>query len=328
MFRPRPGGGFFSAWSGGAECNIRGVTATHHIQANTNGRLHSASEPTITPLNRGFLYGDAIYEVWRTYGGVVFTWREHYDRLERSAAALELELPWSREELWTQIARTAAAFRTASGFAGELYIRLQVSRGGGPIGLDPALADRAEFVILVQPCPLPAPEIRRRGVRLATSNLRRNPIDCLSPAWKTGNYLNNILGMREARRLGADDVLMLNLQGEITESSTSNVGFVRDGVILTPPMSAGILGGITRSLLLREVAPAAGFEVREVTLRPTDLPGMQEAFVLSTTKDVLPVCAIDEVAFRVEPDGVVSRLHVAMEGYGHREAADHPELRV
>ncbi len=301
---------------------------TNYIQANTNGRLHSAAEPALAPLNRGFLYGDAIYEVWRTYRGVVFTWRQHYDRLERSAAALYLELPCSREEMWTQIARTTAAFRSATGFDGELYIRLQVSRGGGPIGLDPALADRAEFSILVQPCPLPSPEVRRRGLRLATATLRRNPIDCLSPAWKTGNYLNNILGMREARRLGADDVLMLNLQGEITESSTSNIGFVRAGEILTPPMSAGILGGITREILLREVAPAAGWVVRETALRPADLPGMEEAFVLSTTKDILPVYAIDDVAFPMEPEGVVSRLHAAMEIYGQREAAAHPELRV
>jgi branched-chain amino acid aminotransferase len=121
---------------------------------------------------------------------------------------------------------------------------------------------------------------------------------------------------------------MLNLQGEITESSISNVGFVRDGVILTPPMGAGILGGITRAILLGEVAPAAGFVVQETTLRPSDLPGMEEAFVLSTTKDVLPVHAIDDVVFRVEPEGVVGRLHAAMEAYGQRAAAANPELRV
>lgn len=325
---PAACGGFFSTWSGAPPGNTETVTATNYIQANTNGRLHPAHEPSVSPLNRGFLYGDAIYEVWRTYQGVVFTWREHYDRLERSAASLHLDLPWSRPEMWTQIARTAAAFRKETGSGGELYIRLQVSRGGGPIGLDPALADRAEYSILVQPCPLPSAEVRQRGIRLATSGLRRNPIECLSPAWKTGNYLNNILGMREARRKGADDVLMLNLRGEVTESSTSNVGFVRDGVVLTPPLDAGILGGITRGLVLREVAAAAGVAVREAAIRPTDLPGMQEAFVLSTTKDVLSVSAIDEVTFPVKPDGIAGRLHAAMEEYGRREAAAHPELRV
>lgn len=304
------------------------MSSPTYIQANTNGRLHPAHEPAVSPLNRGFLYGDAIYEVWRTYEGVVFTWREHYDRLERSAASLALDLPWSRAEMWTQIARTAAAFRAQAGFAGELYIRLQVSRGGGPIGLDPALADRAEYSILVQPCPLPSAEVRRRGIRLAIAALRRNPIDCLSPAWKTGNYLNNILGLREARGKGADDVLMLNLRGEVTESSTSNVGLVRDGVVLTPPMEAGILGGITRGLVLREIAGAAGVTVREVSIRPEELPGMTEAFVFSTTKDVLSVYAIDDVTFAVRPDGVAARLHAAMEAYGRREAAAHPELRV
>ncbi len=304
------------------------MSTINYIQANTNGRLHSADEPAVRPLNRGFLYGDAIYEVWRTCHGVVFTWREHYERLERSAASLELVLPWTRAEMWSEVARTAAAFRSATGFAGELYIRLQVSRGGGPIGLDPALADRAEFTLLVQPCPLPSAEVRRRGIRLAISDLRRNPIEALSPAWKTGNYLNNILGLREARRKGADDVLMLNLRGEVTESSTSNIAFVRDGEVLTPRMEAGILGGITRHLVLRVLAPEAGFTVRETDIRAEELPGMAESFVFSTTKDVLGVYAIDDLAYPVRPDGAAARLHAAMERYGEREAASHPELRV
>src|SRR4051794_9091793 len=103
-----------------------------YIQANTNGRLHSAAEPSLTPLNRGFLYGDAIYEVWRTFAGTVFAWEEHFTRLENSARALYLDLPWSRTEMLAEIRRTVAAFRAATDFRGELYIRLQISRGAGP----------------------------------------------------------------------------------------------------------------------------------------------------------------------------------------------------
>ena len=299
------------------------------IQANTNGRLHPAHEPSLPPLNRGFLYGDAVYEVWRTYHGVIFAWEEHRARLARSAAALHLEIPLAAAELLAELRRTAAAYRTETRFDGELYLRLQVTRGAGPIGLDVALADRPDFVILVQPCPLAPPDLLRSGLRLSiATGLRRNPAESLSPAWKTGNYLNNILALREARARGADEVLMLNLAGELTEAAVSNVAFVQKGVVLTPPLSAGILGGITRALLLAEVAPQAGVAVRETAVRPADLAGMDECFLLSTTKDVVPVAAIDDRRFVVGPDTVTSRLKAAFAAHVRSYADAHPDLAV
>jgi branched-chain amino acid aminotransferase len=299
------------------------------IQANTNGRLHSAHEPSLSPLDRGFLYGDAIYEVWRTYDRTIFAWNEHFDRLEKSARALALVLPWTREEILREIVRTAAAFRATVSFQGDVYIRLQVSRGAGPIGLDVALADRAEFVLLVQPCPVNSPEVLRRGVKLSLAvDLRRNPIESLSPAWKTGNYLNNILCLREARARGADDVVMLNLRGEITEAATSNIAFVRDNELLTPPLEAGILGGITRGLLLGRIAPAAGVRAREAVLLPQDLAGMTECILLSSTKDVTPVGAIDDLQFKVGPDTTSAKLKAAFVDYYRESTAANPELRV
>ena len=113
----------------------------HYIQANTNGRLQPADAPSVSPLNRGFLYGDAIYEVWRTHSGVIFTWQEHWARLERSADALYLKLPLAAGPMLDEIKRTVSAYRQHTKDKGELYIRLQVTRGNGPIGLDPELAD-------------------------------------------------------------------------------------------------------------------------------------------------------------------------------------------
>lgn len=299
------------------------------IQANTNGRLHSAHEPSLSPLNRGFLYGDAIYEVWRTYNHVLFAWEEHCVRLERSAAALYLPLPWTRAEILAEIRRTVAAFRETTAFAGDVYIRLQVSRGAGPIGLDIGLADRAEFLLLVQPCPANSTEVMRRGLKLSVAtSLRRNPIESLSPAWKTGNYLNNILGLREARSRGADEVLMLNLRGEITEASTSNVAFVRDGEIVTPPLDSGILSGITRGLVLDRIASAAGLRAREATIRQDDFPRLTECFLLSSTKDISPVGAIDDRVFTVGGETVTARLKSAFAAYTAESAAAHPELRL
>jgi branched-chain amino acid aminotransferase len=162
---------------------------------------------------------------------------------------------------------------------------------------------------------------------LATG-LRRNPIESLNPAWKTGNYLNNILGLREALARGADDVVMLNLRGEITEAATSNIAFVRGGELITPPLSVGILGGITRDLLLSQVAPTAGVRVHEAVVTPADLAGMTECFLLSSTKDISPVAAIDEARFSVAPESVAMRLKGAFADYTRKVAVAHPERKV
>jgi branched-chain amino acid aminotransferase len=299
------------------------------IQANTNGTLHAADAPAITPLNRGFLYGDAIYEVWRTFDSTVFAWREHYDRLERSARALHLTLPRTSEHMFAEVARTVAAFRGATAFRGDVYIRLQVSRGGGAIGLDVALADRPEFSLLVQPCPENPPDSSSRVLKLSIAlALRRNPIESLRPAWKTGNYLNNILCLREARARGADDVVMLNLRGEVTEAATSNLAFVRDGEVVTPRLDAGILEGITRGFLLATVAPRAGIRASETVVLPKDLAGMKECFLLGTTRVITPVSAIDDLRFEIGADTIAMRLKAEFTAYMRESAAAHPELKV
>jgi branched-chain amino acid aminotransferase len=297
------------------------------IQASTNGRLHSAHEPSVAPLNRGFLYGDAIYEVWRTYHGVIFAWEEHWARLERSARALHLSLPLAAAQMLVEIKRATAAWRAATGDGGEIYIRLQVTRGGGPIGLDPALADKADYVILVQKLALPTSELVRTGLKLSLATaLHRNSPATLDPAWKTGNYLNNILCLREAKARGADEVVMTNLAGEIAEAAVCNLMFVRDGVVITPPLGAGILGGITRDLLLKNIAARAGVIAREETLRPSDLAGCEECFLTSTTRDVQPVRAIDGTGYRVGEGTVALRLKQAFADYVAEYASAWPEL--
>ncbi len=303
--------------------------AAHFIQANTNGRLHPASEPSISPLNRGYLYGDAIYEVWRTYEGIIFTWEEHWARLFRSAKSLYMELPFTPAQILSEIRHTVAAYRERSNDAGELYIRIQITRGAGAIGLDTALADRADFVLLVQPCPTMSEAKIREGLTLSlATSLHRNPVDALNPAWKTGNYLNNVLCLREARARGADDVVMTNHAGEITESAVSNIAFVRDGAVVTPPLAAGILGGITRDLLLTKIGAAAGVPVREAVVKPADFASMDESFLLSTTKDIAPIAAIDAAKFKLGAGTVALKLKAAFAGYMKSYAAAHPELRA
>jgi branched-subunit amino acid aminotransferase/4-amino-4-deoxychorismate lyase len=300
---------------------------THYIQANTGGRLHPASEPSISPLNRGFLYGDAIYEVWRTYHGVIFAWEEHWNRMRASARALHMPLDFPPEKIFSEIRRTVVAYREKVPGSGELYIRLQITRGAGAIGLDIALADQSGFLLLVQPCPeIPHGKVSV-GLRLSVANtLRRNPVQSLDPAWKTGNYLNNLLCLREARARGAADVVILNMAGEVTEASVSNIAFARDGMFITPPLSAGILGGITRGLILGGIAAEAGIAVSEEAVRPEDFAAMDECFLLSTTKDVVPVGEIDAARFKVGPGTVAARLKSAFARATAEYAAAHPEL--
>ncbi len=301
---------------------------TRFIQANTNGRLHSADEPVLSPLDRGFLYGDAVYEVWRTYHGVVFAFDEHWVRLEASAAALHLNLPLSAAEARSEIGRTVTAYREKHDDA-ELYTRLQISRGGGDIGLDPALADTATSVLLVQALPALPAEKLLSGVRVATArDLRRNHPRTLNPQWKSGNYLNNLLALREARAAGADEVLMLNLAGDIAEAATRSVAFVRGSTVMTPPLGTGILASITRRLLLNEVAPRARVPVQETVLRPEELSSMDEAFLLSTTKDITPIASIDNHAFTTGVSTMTWRLKQEFAAFAREHAEAHPECRV
>ncbi|MBT5901522.1 MAG: aminotransferase class IV [Opitutaceae bacterium] len=300
-----------------------------YVQANTDGVLHDAAVATVSPLNRGFLYGDGIYEVWRTYSGVIFAWEEHWERLLHSAAALGIEIPWNADVILKEIQRTVQAYRDHAAGKGELYIRLQISRGEGEIGLDSELADRCRFVILVKQLPALNERNLEVGARLSIAQrIRRNPIQCLDPAWKTGNYLNNIVGLREAKERRFDDVVFLNLRGELTEASTSNLAFIKSGKWITPPTAAGILHGITRAHVIAGLAERADLAVEERMIRPEELADFDEAMLLSTTKDVQPVGCIDDVDFQTGPGTATRILKEAFVSMARDYATAHPQFQV
>jgi len=301
----------------------------NYIQANTDGRLHDAAEPSISPLNRGFLYGDAIYEVWRTYDGVLFAFDAHFQRLRRSAAALHMDIPFDAGVLLTEIRRTASAFFEKTGQKKDIYVRLQVSRGAGPIGLDIALADKPAFVILVQYLKEHSQEVWQKGLTLSLAkSLSRNHPKTLNPAWKTGNYLNNLLCLREAKARGADEVAIINLDGAITEAAVSNLFFVNGKEILTPPSSAGILEGITRGILLSELAKNWSYDLREENIVPAQLPEFTECFLTATTQDIVPVGKIDKVSFKVGAKTVTSQVKTIFRKYVKDHCDRREELRI
>ena len=186
--------------------------------ASVDGVVTLLEDARIPVLDRGFLYGDSVYEVFRTYQGVPFLYDEHWSRLQNSAGLIYMQLPMSSDELLTQV-EAAMVFSGATAEKCDVYVRYAVTRGEGAIDLHPAASAANRLVIIVKALDAWNPDFYRTGVTLAVPNVRRNPETALSPNIKGGNYLNNVLGVVEARKLGADDCLMLNDAGLVTEAS-------------------------------------------------------------------------------------------------------------
>ncbi len=267
-----------------------------------NGRITDAREATVPVFDHGFLYGEGIYETLRTYGRRPFLFDRHMRRMRRSAALLALELPLSDAELLACVDRTLAAAEEVD----EAYIRILVTRGVGELSYAPAVCPEPTLVIIVKPLVLPPEAWFTDGIRLSTVSVRRNHPQALNPMIKSNNLLNNALAMQEALRLGADEALMLNQAGEVVECSQSNVFIVKDGVTLTPPLSAGLLPGVTREFVL-ELADEAGTEAREARIRPEDVTAADEVFITGTTRDVMPVREVDNRTVGDGAPGPVTR---------------------
>ena len=288
---------------------------------NVEGRLVPPEQAFVPVMDRGFLYGDSVYEVVRTYGGRVFELGRHLDRMDRSAARIGLSLP-PRARLESELFRTIDAAGNA-----ESYARIIVTRGEGQFGLSPHLAEGLNrLIFMVRPLELPAPEQYERGLQMAVTRTRRNPPQALDPALKTGNYLNSALALRESHAAGADDALLLDLRGQVTEASTSNVFFVQDGVVVTPPLVLGMLEGVTRGLVI-EIARGEGLLVREEPHGPEALAAADEVFVTSTIREAMAVTSLllldgekpdRRVVAGGKPGPITRRLHAAFRRYVER----------
>lgn len=254
---------------------------------NVDGALVAPEQAVVSVFDRGFLYGDSVYEVVRTYRGVLFELPAHLARLAESARRIALELPWTAERLAAESRRTVEASGNA-----ESYLRVVVTRGEGELGLDPALSSGGRVVLIAQPLSTPPPEAYTRGVKLAlVGELGQHQREAIDPAAKTGNHLNAVLAMKAARERGAYEALLLDAAGRVTEAASANVFAVRGGGLATPPLAAGILEGVTRRVVLA-LAREVGVPAAEVELRPEDLYGADEAFITSTTRELVPVVRI------------------------------------
>ena len=254
---------------------------------NVNGAIGLTGVARIPVMDRGFLYGDSIYEVFRTYRGIPLFHDEHWARFENSASLIHLRIGLSKHELTEQIRRTVRATGAASANR-DVYVRYIVTRGEGPLDLYPPPDLPTTCVIIVRAVPEWNPQFYSRGLRVAVARTRRNPADALDPNIKGGNYLNNVLGVVEARKLGADDCLMLNDAQLVTEASNSNVFFVIDGELVTPSQTAANLRGLTKAAV-HEACRAQGLPTYEREISIGALQKASECFFTSATREVMPV---------------------------------------
>lgn len=252
-----------------------------------DGVITRTEDARIPVMDRGFLYGDSIYEVFRTYRGVPLFYDEHWARFENSAALISMQLELSKEQMAEEIRQTVSMTKAAE-TGGDVYVRYTVTRGEGPIDLFPRPGLTTRYVIIVKSVQPWKPEFYSDGVRLAVTSTKRNSKSALDPNIKGGNYLNNVLGVIEARALGADDCLMLNAGGCITEASNSNVFFVLDGKLVTPAETSGNLRGLTKTAV-RQACRANGLETFEKEIALAALIEATECFLTSATREVMPV---------------------------------------
>lgn len=254
-----------------------------------NSSIVRPEDAFVSVFDRGFLFGDSVYETFRTYDGMPWLEDEHLARLGNSADRMGLPLPGGLDRVRNDVARALKESGEATA-----AVRIVVTRGGkvGLIDLDPGTAGTPDVYVLVRPYVPVAEAAYQAGIELALVGVRRNARDALDPAIKSGNYLNNMLALREAKSRGAYECVMLNKDGFLAEGSTSNVFLVKDGVLATPALDSGILAGVTRAYLLG-LARAEGIPVREALLRESDLRAADEVFISGSLKEVLPVARVD-----------------------------------
>ncbi|MEK6583111.1 MAG: branched-chain-amino-acid transaminase [Nitrospirota bacterium] len=264
-----------------------------------NNRVVPESDARVSVFDHGFLYGDGIYETMRAYDGVVFMLDEHIRRLHRSASLIGLRIPKNVAGIKAAIHKTLEANSLKNA-----YIRLTVSRGSGPVGLDPELCKKPTFVIIANKFKEYPKTYYKNGIKLIISGTKRNLKEAVNPQIKSLNFLNNILAKAEAKERGAHEALMLNSMGYLTEGTISNIFFISNQILCTPSTNCGILDGITRKIIL-ELAVKNRIKIKEGRFRKEALYNASEAFITNTTMEVMPVCRVDKNKYKV---GTITKL--------------------
>jgi branched-chain amino acid aminotransferase len=271
-----------------------------------NGKPYTAETAMISVYDRGFLYGDSVFETIRTYGGKPFALADHLARLARSAERVLIRLPVSLDTI-------AAEVEEGTRLAGnaESYIRVMLTRGTGPMGLDPDLAELPNRIVFVEPLVSPSPEAYAKGIEVILVRTARATDATAAAGAKVANYLTSLLAIREARLRGAAEAFIVDGRGNVMEGTTSNVFLVKNGRLVTAPEESGILAGITRAYLLR-AADRLGIGVALRDIHESELFDADELFISSSIREVLPVVRVDgKVIGSGAPGLLTQRLHEA-----------------
>jgi len=267
-----------------------------------DGKYYPKSEAKISVYDHGLLYGDGVFEGIRAYHGIVFHLKEHIDRLYRSAHPILLKIPLTKSQLTEAVLKTLKKNNLANA-----YIRLVVTRGVGDLGLDPRKCPKATVIIITESMlQLNSPEALANGITTTITWVKRNPVDAATHEIKSLNYLNSVLGKIEANNTGADEAICLNKTGYVCEGVGENIFIVRDGEIITPPVSSGALNGITRAVIIR-LAKKLGIEVTERNITPNELFTADEAFFTGTAAEVAPIREVNKRVIGAGKPGPVTK---------------------
>jgi branched-chain amino acid aminotransferase len=266
-----------------------------------DGEYYPKSQAKISVYDHGLLYGDGVFEGIRAYKGVVFKLKEHIDRLYNSAKVLMLNIPLTKEEMINAVLKTLRKNRLQ-----DAYIRLIVTRGVGDLGLDPRKCQKPTVIIITDAIKLYSSEAREKGLKVMIVWVRRDPVDATSHEVKSLNYLNSILGKIEANITGFDEAICLDKNGYVSEGVGENLFIVKNGKIITPPSSAGILVGITREVTIK-LAEKLGYTVIERNITPTDLFTAEEAFFTGTAAEIAPIVEVNRRVIGEGKPGPVTR---------------------
>jgi branched-chain amino acid aminotransferase len=270
-----------------------------------DGEFYSEANAKVSVFDHGLLYGDGIFEGIRFYNGRVFRLEEHLDRLWDSAHSICLTIPMSKREMTTALLETIRQNDLREG-----YIRLVVTRGVGNLGLNPAQCKKPSVIIITAQIALYPESVYRNGLTVVTCATRRTSPASLNPAVKSLNYLNNVMARIEANLANADEALMLNDAGNVAECTADNVFIIKRGQIFTPPITAGALRGITRSVVF-EIAAELGIKITETEITRHDVFIADECFLTGTAAEVIPVIKVDSREIGNGKPGPISARMIA-----------------
>jgi branched-chain amino acid aminotransferase len=278
------------------------------LQVYIDGAYYPKSQAKVSVYDHGLLYGDGVFEGIRAYNGVVFKLKEHIDRLYRSAHAIMLQIPLTKEKMIQAVVGTLRKNKLK-----DAYIRLVVTRGVGDLGLDPRKCPKQSIIIITDAISIMSSEAKEKGISTMISWVKRNSVDATTHEIKSLNYLNSVLAKIEATANGVDEAICLDKNGFVSEGVGENLLIVKDGKIFTPPSSTGALAGITAQVAIK-LAKNLGYNVTETNITPFQLFTADEAFFTGTAAEIVPIREVNKRQIgNGRPGPVTKKLMVAFQ---------------